>query len=82
MTGLDPATMIISREPDGRWYVTFTVEVAIPPPLAATGHAVGVALGVRDFVVTSDGRRSPTRGTWSAGPGTWPATSPAVFQVA
>jgi len=27
--------VIISREPDGRWYVTFTVEAGAPAPLGA-----------------------------------------------
>lgn len=57
MTVLDPAMVIVSREPDGRWYVTFTVDTSNPEPLPATGHAVGVDLGVKDFAVTSDGER-------------------------
>ena len=56
VTALDPAMVIISREPDGRWYVTFTVDVA-PHPLTETGHAVGVDLGVTDFAVTSAGEK-------------------------
>ena len=28
VTALDPAMVIVSREPDGRWYVTFTVDAA------------------------------------------------------
>jgi len=55
VTGLDPAMVIVSREPDGRWYVTFTIERADPEPLPPAGHAVGVDLGVKDFAVTSDG---------------------------
>jgi putative transposase len=54
---LDPATVIISRESDGRWYVTFTIDTDAPPPLEKAGHAVGVDLGVKDFAVTSDGVR-------------------------
>ena len=26
LTALDPTMVIVSREPDGRWYVTFTIE--------------------------------------------------------
>ena len=37
VTGLDPAMVIVSREPDGRWYVTFTVEAAAPIPLPEMG---------------------------------------------
>jgi putative transposase len=57
LTALDPAMVIISRESDGRWYVTFTAETTDPEPLEQTGHAIGVDLGVTDFAVTSDGQR-------------------------
>jgi putative transposase len=54
---LDPAMVIVARESDGRWYVTFTVDAADEEPLAPARRAVGVDLGVRDFAVTSDGER-------------------------
>jgi putative transposase len=54
---LDPAMVIVSREPDGRWYVTFTIDVAAPAPLQETGHAAGVDLGVKDLAATSDGEK-------------------------
>jgi putative transposase len=57
VTALDPAMVIVSREPDGRWYVTFTSETAARGPVDETGHAVGVDLGVSDFAVTSEGER-------------------------
>ena len=59
VTALDPAMVIVSLESDGRWYVTFTVDTQAPEPLPQTGRAVGVDLGVKDFAVTSDGRRTP-----------------------
>ena len=34
---LDPAMVIVSREPDGRWYVTFTVDTAAPVPRRRPG---------------------------------------------
>ena len=49
--------VIIARESDGRWYLTFTLDTAAPPPLDQTGRAVGVDLGVTDFAVTSEGER-------------------------
>jgi putative transposase len=49
--------VIVSREPDGRWYVTFTVDVAAPVPPEDTGHAIGIDLGVTDFATTSDGNK-------------------------
>ena len=57
VAALDPAMVIVARERDGRWYVTFTVDAARPEPLPAAGRAVGVDLGVTDFAVTSDGGR-------------------------
>jgi len=54
---LDPTTVTVSRDPDGRWYVTFHVEVADPAPLPATGSVVGVDLGITDFAVLSTGER-------------------------
>jgi putative transposase len=57
LTGLDPAMVIVSREPDGRWYVTFTTDAPGSEPLPAAGYAAGVDLGVKDFAVTSGGER-------------------------
>ncbi len=57
VTALDPAMVIVSREPDGRWYVTFTLDTVGPEPLPPTGRAVGVDLGVTDCAVTSDGEK-------------------------
>jgi len=55
VTALDPAMVIVSREPDGRWYVTFTFDTDAPQPLPETGRAAGIDLGVTHFAVTSDG---------------------------
>jgi putative transposase len=57
VTTLDPAMVIVVREPDGRWYVTFTIDTEDPEPLPATGRAVGVDLGVKDFAALSDGTK-------------------------
>jgi putative transposase len=59
VAALDPAMVIVSREPDGRWYVTFTINIDPPAPLEETGHAVGVDLGVADFATSSDGENIP-----------------------
>ena len=55
VTRLDPATVTVSRDPCGRWYVSFAVEVADPARLPAAGAVAGVDLGMKDFAVTSDG---------------------------
>jgi putative transposase len=57
VTTLNPATVIVSREPDGRWYVTFTVDTDDPELAPETGRAVGVDLGVKDFAVLSTGEK-------------------------
>ena len=57
ITGLDPTMVVVSREPDGRWYVSFAIDTEVPEPLPATGREVGVDLGTRDFAVTSEGER-------------------------
>jgi len=57
VTGLDPATVTVSRDPCGRWYVSFAIEVADPEQLPATGAVVGVDLGIKDFAATSDGEK-------------------------
>ena len=54
---IDPTTVTVSRDPCGRWYVSFAVEVAEPEQLPATGAVVGVDLGIKDFAVTSDGEK-------------------------
>jgi putative transposase len=54
---LDPATVTVSRDPCGRWYVSFAVEVAGPGQSPATGVVVGIDLGIKDFAVTSGGEK-------------------------
>ena len=49
--------VIISRESDGRWYATFTIDASDPEPLPETGRAVGVDLGIEDFAVISAGEK-------------------------
>ncbi|GAA3189414.1 RNA-guided endonuclease InsQ/TnpB family protein [Nonomuraea roseoviolacea] len=58
-TAIDPTTVTVSRDPCGRWYVSFAVDITAPDPLATSGAAVGVDLGVTDFAVTSDGDKIP-----------------------
>ena len=72
---IDPTTVTVSRDPCGRWYVSFAVDVADPEQLPAAGSVVGVDLGIKDFAVTSGGEKIANPRTWNAGNGTWPATS-------
>ena len=54
---INPTTVTVSRDPCGRWYVSFAVETGDPEQLPATGCAVGVDLGIKDFAVTSGGEK-------------------------
>ena len=54
---LEPTSVTVARDPDGRWHVTLHVELADPVPLPATGRAVGIDLGISNFAVLSDGSR-------------------------
>ena len=56
---LEPSTVTVSRDPCGRWYVSFAVDVPEPAPLPPAGALVGVDLGIKDFAVTSDGQKIP-----------------------
>jgi putative transposase len=56
---VDPSTVTVSRDPCGRWYVSFAVDAADPLQLPATSAVVGVDLGIKDFAVTSDGEKIP-----------------------
>ena len=59
VASIDPATVTVSRDPCGRWYVSLAVDVADPVQLPATGAVVGVDLGIKDFAVTLDGEKIP-----------------------
>jgi putative transposase len=56
---LDPSTVTVSRDPDGRWYVSLMVDVPDPEQAPPTGSVVGIDLGSKDFAVTSDGEHIP-----------------------
>ncbi len=52
-----PKMATVSKTPDGRYFVGFACEVEVYP-LPLTGHAIGLDLGVKDVVVSSDGWKS------------------------
>jgi putative transposase len=54
---LNPSTVTVSRDPDGRWFATFAVDVEAPAAPAPTGKTVGADLGLTDFAVLSTGER-------------------------
>jgi putative transposase len=49
----------VTRDPDGRWFVTFAVDVEAPAAPEPTGDSVGVDLGLTDFAVLSTDERIP-----------------------
>jgi putative transposase len=51
-------TVTVSRMPDGRYYASLLVEDGIDKPeVSSEGNAIGLDLGLIDFVVTSDGSK-------------------------
>jgi len=68
---LDPTSVTVVRDPAGRWFVTFHVDIPGPEPLPATGKSVGVDAGLTHFAALSTGEKigHPKDG--------WPARSPA-----
>jgi putative transposase len=51
-------TVTVSRMPDGRYYASLLVEDGIAKPeVSSEGKAIGLDLGLIDFVVTSDGSK-------------------------
>ncbi|GIV59515.1 MAG: transposase [Rhodothermaceae bacterium] len=52
-----PSSLTVVLEPDGKYYISFVVEVDYQP-LPKTKREVGIDLGLKDVVVTSDGWRS------------------------
>jgi len=57
VVALNPTMVVVSREPDGRSYVTFAVDAELPRAAEPTEHSIGVDLGLSNFLMTSDGVR-------------------------
>lgn len=50
-----PLQVTVRREPDGKWSVSFVCELGAASPLVAPDRVVGIDLGLKSLVVTSDG---------------------------
>jgi putative transposase len=51
-------TVTLSKMPDGRYYATLLIEDShLQPNASSDGKAIGIDLGLIDFVVTSDGSK-------------------------
>jgi putative transposase len=53
---VEPSTVIISRTPSGRYYVTFRLDETLVA-MSQTQGAVGIDLGLLDFAATSNGSK-------------------------
>jgi putative transposase len=47
----------ISRTPTGKHYVSILCELPVEKPLNKTKKQIGIDLGLKDFIITSDGKR-------------------------
>ena len=77
---LNPATVTVSRDPCGRWHVSFAVEVACPGSPPRRAMSPGWTWASKTSPSPRTVRRSPIRGSWPAGlvllpgiSGGWPA---------
>jgi len=61
---LNPTSVTVARDPAGRWFVTFHVDVPDPVPLATAGQDAGVDVGLKDFAVLSTGEMIPHPRDW------------------
>src|SRR5690606_32481635 len=59
-TTLNPTTVTISRDPDGRWYASIVFGSEDPATLPAAGAAVGRDLVTQVFAVLSTGEKIHT----------------------
>lgn len=57
VTALDPTSVTVARDPAGRWFVTFHVNLPTPAPLPSTGQRVGVDVGLTHFATLSTGEK-------------------------
>ncbi len=54
--GADPTTITISKDPAGRYFISFSIKLDLSP-LPKTGRSVGLDLGLTHAVITSEGQK-------------------------
>jgi putative transposase len=57
VTMLDSTSVTVVKDPAGRWFVTFHVDVPVAAPLHPTGESVGVDVGLTHFAALSTGAK-------------------------
>ena len=54
---LNPTSVTVTRDPSGRWFVTFQADVPNYVSLPTSGKGVGVDMGLEHFAVLSNGEK-------------------------
>ena len=47
----------ISKSKTNKYYISFTCEMLKPTPLIKSGKSIGLDLGIKDFIITSEGNK-------------------------
>jgi putative transposase len=64
VAAIAPTSVTVIRDPAGRWFVTFHVDVPGAAPLPAAGQNVGVDVALAHFAVLSTGEKIPHPKDW------------------
>jgi putative transposase len=64
VTLLDPIMVTVAKDPAGRWFVTFHVDIPNPEPLHTGRQSVGVDVGLVHFATLSTGEKIPHPRDW------------------
>jgi putative transposase len=64
VAALDPTSVTVAKDPAGRWFVTFHVEMPCSEPLPATGDSAGVDVGLTHFAALSTGEKISHPRNW------------------
>ena len=57
----------ITRSRTGKWYASIVVDTSRPEPLPKTGKIVGLDMGLKTFIVASDGHKIPRQRFFKTG---------------
>jgi len=54
-------SLTISQNPSGKYFVSFLCEIPKHKPLKKTNKSIGIDLGLKDFLITSEDKRVPNQ---------------------